>query len=271
MSIIGVDYGSKNITVAQAAGQGDAAGGRKGINIVLNEGSGRFTPNLATFEEQTRLAGAMAQPKMRSNFKNTITLVKRLIGRKYSDPDVQKTLKSVHYKTEQLESDEIGCVVQFEGKRQVFLPEQIVAMQLANVKQFTQKYSGGTVSDIVLSVPVYFTDNQRKAMLDACKIAGLNCYRLINETTATALQYGILRKSRFGEEGTTVLFLDMGYSDFQAAVVTFTTKGMCIKSTASDQNLGSFDIDYRIAEHINEQFMAKNKIDLRKHPKSWIK
>jgi len=270
MSIIGIDYGSMNITVGAAAGMGGGQA-RGGIQIVLNEGSGRFTPNIATFEGDKRDTGAMAKTKERSNYKNTVTNLKRLIGRKYSDPSVQETLKRMYCRTKQLENDDIGIVVNFEGKEQTFLPEQIVAMQLNNIQSFAKKYTNQDVNDVVLSVPMYFTDRQRQAMLDACKIAGIRCYRVINDTTATALSYGILRKKKLSSKPTNVMFLDMGYGDFQVSVVALTDSGMTVKGTAFDANLGGYNFDMLLAEHLNAQFMEKHKIDLRKYPKSWIK
>ena len=239
---------------------------------MLNEGSGRFTPSLATFEGDQRSAGALAAPKQRSNFKNTVTDIKRLIGKKYSDPEVQRIIKHLHYKVKQSETDEIGIVVNFEGKSRTFLPEQIVAMQLANVASFTAEHTKLPVSDMVISVPMYFDEKQRKAMLDACKIAGVPCRRLVNDTTATALSYGILRKKDFTKDKPVrVMFLDMGYNDFQVAIVAFTQDGMRVEGSASDKSLGGFDFDYRLAEFLNSKFMEKVKVDLRQHPKSWIK
>ena len=270
MSIIGVDVGSCNITCAYAAGMGGQ--NRGGIQIVLNEGSGRFTPNLATFDGDSRAAGALAKPKARSNFKNTVTLIKRLIGQKYSDPEVQRILKHVHYKTSQTEQDDVGIHVQFEGKTRVFLPEQIVAFQLANVADFTKEHTKMPVSDMVVSVPSYFNERQRQAMLDACRIAGVPVRRLCNDTTATALSYGILRKKTFtSDKPTRVMFLDMGYMIFECSIVEFTQSGMKVIGSSHDANVGGYFFDYRLAEYLNSKFMEKHKIDLRLYPKSWIK
>ena len=249
-------------------------GGKKnrgGIQIVLNESSSRFTPNIASFDE-SRSAGALAKPKERSNFKNTVTHVKRLIGQKYSDPAVQRILKHVHFKTTQNEDDSVGIVVNFEGKQRTFLPEQIVAFQLANVAEYTKEFTKFPVSDMVVSVPSYFNERQRQAVLDACKISGVPIRRLVNDTTATALSYGILRKKTFSDDKVTrVMFLDMGYMIFECSIVEFTQTGMKVLGSAYDENVGGYFFDYRLAEYLNSKFMEKHKIDLREYPKSWIK
>ena len=144
-------------------------------------------------------------------------------------------------------------------------------MQLANVKSFTETFMKQDVNDVVISVPLYFTNKQRQAMLDAAKIAGLRCYRVINDTTATALSYGILRKKQLIEKPMTVMFMDMGYGDFQVAIVQLDGKGMTVKGTAFDANLGGYNFDERLANFLNKQFVEKHKVDLRQHPKSWIK
>jgi heat shock protein 4 len=210
----------------------------------------------------------------KSNYKNIVTAVKRFIGRKWSETQVQHDLKECTCRTQRLENDEIGFVVNFGGEDKVFTPTQIMAMQLANVQDFTAAYTEKAAGDVVISVPSFFTDAQRRAMLAAAEIAGINCLRLFNETTASALNYGIYKSQKgiFDEEKPQyVMFCDMGHASFQVSIVAFQKGKMEVKATTFDRDLGGRDWDRVIAERLNEEFMEKKGQDLRGVPKSWIK
>ena len=271
MSIIGVDFGTGSFTVANAAGAGAQRGG---ITIVLNEGTSRFTPSLVTFHESKRHIGQLAAPLARAQYKNTVSRIKCFIGRKFSDPYVQHEIKNVDYKVVERENDEIGIEVTHAGETHVFTPTQIFAMQLGNIVSFTQAYSGKKNVEMVITVPAFFTDAQRRAVRDAAAIANVRLLKLINESTATALSYGIFRRGQFNEDPekpTNVMFVDMGDTNFSATVVGFTKQGIQVKGCAYERNVGGYYMDLGIANMMAEQFQAKTKIDIREKPKSFIK
>ncbi len=268
MSIIGIDFGTSNFTVANASGQ------QRGVSIVLNEATSRFTPSLVTFHESKRHVGQLAEPLARVQYQNTITRIKSLIGRKFSDPFVQAELKHIAYNVKQGPNDEIAIEVTHAGKQMTFSPTQILAMQLANIVEFTQAYSQKKNVEATISVPAFFTDAQRRAVRDAAAIANLRVLRIMNESTATALSYGIFRRAQFGEDEekpTHVMFVDMGDTNFSATVVAFTKNGIRVKGCAYEQNIGGFYIDQGIADRMAQEFLAQSKVDIRGIPKSFIK
>lgn len=271
MSIVGVDFGTGSFTVANAAGAGAQRGG---ITIVLNEGTSRFTPSLVTFHESKRHIGQLAAPLARAQFKNTVSRIKCLIGRKFSDPFVQQELKNIDYTVIEQPNDEIGIQVTHDGQTLVFSPTQILAMQLGNLVEFTQAYSGKKNVEMVITVPAFFTDAQRRAVRDAAAIANVRLLKLVNEATATALSYGIFRRAQFSEDEdkpTNVMFVDMGDTNFSATVVAFTKQGIQVKGCAYERNVGGFYIDVGIANRMADQFQEKTKIDIRTKPKAFIK
>eukprot|EP00750_Incisomonas_marina_P006600 INCI14687.1.p1 GENE.INCI14687.1~~INCI14687.1.p1 ORF type:complete len:879 (+),score=202.68 INCI14687.1:124-2760(+) len=271
MSIVGVDFGTGSFTVANAAGAGAQRGG---ITIVLNEGTSRFTPSLVTFHESKRHIGQLAAPLARAQFKNTVSRIKCLIGRKFSDPFVQQELKNIDYTVIEQPNDEIGIQVTHDGQTLVFSPTQILAMQLGNIVEFTQAYSGKKNVEMVITVPAFFTDAQRRAVRDAAAIANVRLLKLVNEATATALSYGIFRRAQFSEDEdkpTNVMFVDMGDTNFSATVVAFTKQGIQVKGCAYERNVGGFYIDVGIANRMADEFEAKTKIDIRTKPKAFIK
>ncbi|KAJ5097349.1 Hsp70 chaperone Hsp88 [Penicillium angulare] len=262
MSVVGIDLGAQSTKIGVAR--------NKGIDIITNEVSNRQTPSLVGFSARSRHIGEAAKTQETSNLKNTIGSLKRLIGRPFDDPDVQLEQR---YNTAPIVDVNglAGVEVNYLGKKEKFSATQLVAMYLTKIKDITSKELRLPVSDVTVSVPAWFTDVQRRAMIDAGDIAGLNVLRLVNDTTATALGYGITKLDLPGpeEKPRRVAFVDIGYSDYTASIVEFRKGELNVKATATDRHFGGRNFDYALTERFADEFKEKYKIDIRTHPKAW--
>lgn len=186
MSVIGIDFGNDSSYVAVAK-----AGG---IETIANDYSLRATPSFVAFAGRNRVLGVAAKNQQVTNMNNTIGNFKELLGRKFDDPRAQEELRSLPYHTEALQDGGIGIRVNYLDEEHVFSPEQITAMLFTKLKEDAFKELKTQINDCVITVPSYFTNAQRQALLDAANISGLNVLRLMNETTATALSYGFYKQ-----------------------------------------------------------------------------
>lgn len=168
---------------------------------------------------------------------------------------------------------QVGVEVTYLGKKEKFTATQLVAMYLGKVKAIAQKEVKLPVSDVVISVPAWFTDVQRRALLDASEIAGLKTLRLINDTTAIALGYGITKLDlpTAEEKPRRVVFVDIGYSNYTCSVVEFRKGELNVKATAWDRHFGGRDFDKALVDHFAEEFKEKFKVDIRSNPKAWAR
>ena len=261
-SVVGIDVGniSSKIGVARA----------RGVDIIANEVSNRSTPSLVSFGQKARALGEPAATAQTSNFKNTIGSLKRLVGRTFQDPEVQEIEKQFINAELVDAKGEVGVKVRFQNEQQVFSATQLMAMYLGKLRDTTSKELGGAgVSDVVLSTPLWFTDAQRRAMLDAAEIAGLNPLRLMNDTTATALGYGITKTDLpDADNPRNVVFCDIGHSSYQVAVVSFVKGQLTVMGTAADRNFGGRDFDRALLLHFADEFKGKYKIDVLSNPKA---
>ncbi|KAJ5574923.1 Heat shock protein hsp88 [Penicillium hetheringtonii] len=264
MSVVGIDLGAQSTKIGVAR--------NKGIDIITNEVSNRQTPSMVGFNARSRHIGEAAKTQETSNLKNTVASLKRLVGRSFNDPDVELEQKFNTAKIVDV-NGLAGVEVDYLGKKEKFTATQLVAMFLTKIKDTTSKELGLPVSDVTISVPAWFTDVQRRAMIDAADIAGLNALRLVNDTTATALGYGITKLDLPGpeEKPRRVAFVDIGYSDYTATIVEFRKGELNVKSTAYDRHFGGRDFDYALTEHFAEEFKEKFKVDIRTHPKAWAR
>ncbi|KAF7713130.1 Heat shock protein 70 [Penicillium ucsense] len=262
MSVVGIDFGAQSTKIGVAR--------NKGIDIITNEVSNRQTPSLVGFNARSRAIGEAAKTQETSNLKNTIGSLKRLIGRSHDDPDVEVE--------KQFNSSNIcevnglaGVEVNYLGKKEKFTATQLVAMYLTKIKDIASKELKLPVSDVTVSVPAWFSDVQRRAMIDAGEIAGLNVLRLVNDTTATALGYGITKLDLPGpeEKPRRVVFVDIGYSDYTASIVEFRKGELNVKATACDRHFGGRNFDQALTERFADEFKEKFKIDIRTNPKAW--
>lgn len=230
------------------------------VEIIANNMGNRTTPSWVSFTENDRLIGDAAKNAYASNPTNTIYDIKRLMGRKYSDPIVQQEIKNLPYKVICAEGDRIKVEVMFKGEKKLFSPEEISSMILVHMKEIAESYLGTEVKDSVITVPAYFNDAQRQATKDAGLIAGLNVLRIINEPTSAAIAYG-LDKVNSNQEKTIVVF-DCGGGTHDVSVLTLDSGIFEVKAVAGNPHLGGEDFDTRLIDFCLEDFKKKNKLDL---------
>ncbi|KAL5972657.1 hypothetical protein ACLOJK_039462 [Asimina triloba] len=263
MSAVGFDVGNSSCVIAAAK--------QRGIDVLLNEESNRETPAVVSFSEKQRLVGPAGAASLMMNPKSTITQIKRLIGLNYRHPDAQEELRGLPFATSEGPDGGILVHVQYVGGTHAFTPVQILGMLLSHLKQVAEKSLESPVSDCVIGIPSYFTDAQRRAYLNAATIAGLKTLRLLHDSTATALGYGIY-KSDFSSSGPTyVVFIDIGHCDTQVSVVAFEVGYMRIVSHAFDRNLGGRDFDEVLVQRFAAEFKEKYQIDVLQNVRASIR
>uniref|UniRef100_A0A1B6FPX4 Uncharacterized protein n=1 Tax=Cuerna arida TaxID=1464854 RepID=A0A1B6FPX4_9HEMI len=265
MSVIGIDFGNESCYVAVAR-----AGG---IETIANDYSLRATPSCVAFSGRNRVLGVAAKNQMVTNMKNTIHGFKRLLGRKYNDPYVRQEMVYLPYNLISNQDGSIGIKVHYLDEDHVFSPEQITAMLLTKLKDTSEVALKTKVNDCVISVPSYFTNAERKALLDAAAIAGLNVLRLFNETTATALAYGIYKQDLPPpeEKPRNVVFVDCGHASLQVSACAFNKGKLKMLACSSDCQLGGRDFDYILAKHFNKEFISKYKVNAENNPRAFLR
>ncbi|CAH2000460.1 unnamed protein product [Acanthoscelides obtectus] len=265
MSVIGIDFGNESCYVAVAK-----AGG---IETIANDYSLRATPSFIAFSEKNRILGVAAKNQQVTNMKNTVYCLKRLLGRKYRDPHVQQELQLLPFTVVEEKGGNIGIKVRYLNEEHTFSPEQCLAMLLTKLKDISANALQTPINDCVISVPSYYTNNERKALLDSAAIAGLNVLRLMNEPTATALSYGIYKQDLPNpeEKARNVVFVDCGHCSLQVSAVAFHKGKLRMLSCSSDPHLGGRDFDMLIADHFCKQFQTKYGIDAKSNPRAFIR
>ncbi len=245
---IGIDLGTTNSCVAvMEAGN---------PTVIANSEGARTTPSIVAFNQQAeRLVGAIAKNQAVTNPDKTIFAVKRLIGKKFNDPEIARVAKILPYKV--IAADNGDAWVEVDGKK--YSPQEISAFILQKMKKTAEDYLGESVTDAVITVPAYFNDAQRQATKDAGRIAGLNVQRIINEPTAAALAYGLDKK---GDRKIAVF--DLGGGTFDISILELGSGVFEVKATNGDTFLGGEDFDLRIVEWMASEFQQKEGIDLRK-------
>ena len=246
--VIGIDLGTTNSCVAIMDG--------KDSKVIENSEGARTTPSMVAFtEENERLVGQPAKRQAVTNPENTVFAVKRLIGRRYEDPTVEKDKGLVPYKITKGGNGDAWVEARGTG----YSPSQISAMILQKMKETAEAYLGEKVEKAVITVPAYFNDAQRQATKDAGKIAGLEVLRIINEPTAAALAYG-LDKTKAG----TIAVYDLGGGTFDVSILEIGDGVFEVKSTNGDTFLGGEDFDLRIVDYLADEFKKEQGVDLRK-------
>lgn len=204
-----------------------------------------------------------------TNLKNTVSGLKRLAGRSINDPDIEIEQS---YLTPPIVdvNGEVGVEVTYRGEKQAFTATQLVAMYLGKIKQTAVAELKAPVSDVVLSVPAWFTDVQRRSLLDAAEIAGLKPLRLINDTTAAALGYGIpkLDLPTAEEKPRRVAFVDIGHSSYTCSIVEFRKGELAVKATACDRHFGGRDFDKALVDHLAKELKGRYKVDIFSNPRT---
>ncbi|RTZ97202.1 MAG: molecular chaperone DnaK, partial [Deltaproteobacteria bacterium] len=245
--IIGIDLGTTNSCVAIMEG-GDA-------KVITNPEGGRTTPSIvAVSDSGERLVGQIAKRQAITNPENTVFGVKRLIGRKFNSPEIQRDVKILPYKLIEASNGDVRIKLRDKD----YSPAEISAFILGNIKKTAEAYLGETVTDAVITVPAYFNDSQRQATKDAGKIAGLNVKRIINEPTAASLAYGLDKKR---EE--TIAVFDLGGGTFDISILEIGEGVFEVKSTNGDTHLGGEDFDLRVIDFLADEFKKDQGIDLR--------
>ncbi len=245
--VIGIDLGTTNSCVAVMEG--------KSAKVIENAEGMRTTPSIVAFTESgERLVGQAAKRQGVTNPENTFYGIKRLIGRRFTDPMVKKETDLVPFKI--IPGDNGDAWVESRGKK--YAPSQISAFILQKMKETAEAYLGETVTEAVITVPAYFNDSQRQATKDAGKIAGLEVLRIINEPTAAALAYGLEKKG----SGTIAVY-DLGGGTFDISVLEIGDGVFEVKSTNGDTFLGGEDFDKRVIDYLADEFKKEQGIDLR--------
>lgn len=245
--VIGIDLGTTNSCVAVMDG--------KNAKVIENAEGARTTPSIVAFTDGgERLVGQPAKRQAVTNPEGTIFAVKRLIGRRFEDPTVEKDKKLVPYAI--VNGDNGDAWVETEGKK--YSPSQISAMILQKMKETAESYLGEKVEQAVITVPAYFNDAQRQATKDAGRIAGLEVLRIINEPTAAALAYGLDKK-----DGKTIAVYDLGGGTFDVSVLEIGDGVFEVKSTNGDTFLGGEDFDMRLVTYFADEFKKEQGIDLK--------
>ncbi|MGR3571482.1 molecular chaperone DnaK [Brevirhabdus sp.] len=245
--VIGIDLGTTNSCVAIM----DGAQPR----VIKNSEGARTTPSIVGYTDDERLVGQPAKRQAVTNPDNTVFAVKRLIGRRFDDPDIAKDKKNLPY--EVVDGGNGDAWVKVHGEK--FSPAQVSALILQKMKETAESYLGEDVAQAVITVPAYFNDAQRQATKDAGKIAGLEVLRIINEPTAAALAYGLDRK-----ETKTIAVYDLGGGTFDITILEIDDGLFEVKSTNGDTFLGGEDFDMRIVNYLADEFKKENGVDLTK-------
>lgn len=245
--VIGIDLGTTNSCVAIRE--------QKETVVITNPEGGRTTPSVVAVNESgERLVGQIAKRQAITNPENTVFGVKRLIGRKFDSPAVQKEKKNLPYTIEKASNGDIRIKIQDKQ----FSPAEVSSYILGHIKRYAEDYLGETVTDAVITVPAYFDDSQRQATKDAGKIAGLNVLRIINEPTAASLAYGLDKKS-----DEKIAVFDLGGGTFDVSILEIGDGVFEVKATNGDTQLGGDDFDLRIIDYLADEFRKESGIDIR--------
>ncbi|KAF8544832.1 heat shock protein 70 family, partial [Trichophaea hybrida] len=265
MSVVGVDFGTLATTIAVAR--------NRGVDVITNEVSNRSTPSLVAFGPKSRYVGEAAKTQEISNLKNTVSNFKRLAGRKFNDPEIEIEKNFIAADLVEARNGDVGVKVKYQGQDEVFSATQLMAMYLTKIKATASAELKLPVSDVVLSVPPWFTDPQRRSIMDAAEIAGLKLLRLMNDTTATALGWGITKLDlpTGDETPRRVCFIDIGHSNYTVSIVAFKKGELTVLATAFDRHLGGRNIDKALIDHFAGVFKDKYKIDIYTNAKAYFR
>ncbi|KAL9305503.1 putative mediator of RNA polymerase II transcription subunit 37b [Arabidopsis thaliana] len=254
-TVIGIDLGTTYSCVGVYH--------NKHVEIIANDQGNRITPSWVAFTDTERLIGEAAKNQAAKNPERTIFDPKRLIGRKFDDPDVQRDIKFLPYKV----VNKYGkpyIQVKVKGEEKLFSPEEISAIILTKMKETAEAFLGKKIKDAVITVPAYFNDAQRQATKDAGAIAGLNVVRIINEPTGAAIAYGLDKKG--GESN--ILVYDLGGGTFDVSILTIDNGVFEVLSTSGDTHLGGEDFDHRVMDYFIKLVKKKYNKDISKDHKA---
>ncbi|KAK3214648.1 hypothetical protein GRF29_19g864695 [Pseudopithomyces chartarum] len=255
--VIGIDLGTTYSCV------GIMKNGK--VEIMVNDQGNRITPSWVAFTDEERLVGDAAKNQYASNPHRTIFDIKRLIGRKFNEKEVQNDIKHFPFKVIG-KNGQPRVQVEVQGSEKTFTPEEVSAMVLGKMKEVAESYLGETVKNAVVTVPAYFNDAQRAATKDAGTIAGLNVLRVVNEPTAAALAYGLDKQDDKKERQ--VLVYDLGGGTFDVSILAIEEGVFEVQSTAGDTHLGGEDFDNRVIAHFVKKYNKDKSVDITKDAKT---
>ena len=254
---IGIDLGTTYSCVGVFRGK---------IDIIPNELGTRTTPSVVAFTPQERLVGDAAKNNITKNVENTIYDAKRLIGRRFDDPIVQRDKKLWPFKLEkEPNSDRPQYVIQYKGETKRYFPEQISAMILEKLKKNAEDFLGSPVEKAIITVPAYFNDSQRQATKDAGKIAGLKVQRVMNEPTAAAIAYGLETNCKGPKN---ILVFDFGGGTLDISILKIENSQYKVLAVSGDTHLGGEDIDNILTNYLIKEFEEKTGINVSNNKKA---
>jgi heat shock protein 5 len=254
-TVIGIDLGTTYSCV------GVMQNGK--VEIIANDQGNRITPSYVAFTDEERLVGDAAKNQYAANPTRTIFDIKRLIGRKFDDKDVQKDAKNFPFKIVNKDSKPV-VKVEVNKSPKIFTPEEVSAMVLGKMKEIAEGYLGKKVTHAVVTVPAYFNDAQRQATKDAGTSAGLNVLRVVNEPTAAAIAYGL---DKTGDERMVIVY-DLGGGTFDVSLLSIDNGVFEVLATAGDTHLGGEDFDHRVMDYFVKQYNKKHNVDVSKDLKA---
>lgn len=253
---IGIDLGTTNSCVAYYSEQGK-------VEIIANDQGNRTTPSYVTYTDEERLVGDASKNVSVENLDNTIYDVKRLIGRKFKDREVQEDIKNMAYKVVD-RGNQPMIKVNYMKKERYFRPEEVSSVILSYLKTIAENAIGKEVKNAVITVPAYFNDSQRQATKDAGKVAGLNVLRIINEPTAAAMAYGLDKKN-----DCKVLVFDLGGGTFDVSLLQIGGDNVFqVLATAGDTHLGGEDFDNALAKYLSQEYHRLTTVDIRQNQRA---
>jgi L1 cell adhesion molecule like protein len=253
---IGIDLGTCNSCVAVYQG------GKS--EVITSDTGNRTVPSMVAFSGNERFVGDAAKNQASSNPNNTIYEVKRLIGKKFDDPEVQSDIKILSYKVVD-KQNKPHIEVDYMGEKKHYTPEEISAMILEKMKQIAEDYLGKQVKKAVITVPAYFNDAQRQSTKDAATIAGLDCIRIINEPTSACLAYGFDKNINKEQN---LLIYDLGGGTFDVSLLSVEDGVFEVKAVSGDTHAGGADADAKLVNYVAEEFKKKTKLDIKNNSKA---
>ncbi|NXG59205.1 HS74L protein, partial [Hemiprocne comata] len=222
---------------------------------------------------KTRAIGNAAKSQIVTNVKNTLHGFKKLHGRAFEDPYIQSERAKLPYELQKMPNGSVGVKVRYLDEERLFAIEQITGMLLAKLKETSESALKKPVADCVISVPSFFTDAERRSVMAAAQIAGLNCLKLMNETTAVALAYGIYKQDlpALEEKPRNVVFVDMGHSAYQVSICAFNKGKLKVLATTFDPFLGGRNFDEALVDYFSEEFRTKYKLNVKENPRALLR
>uniref|UniRef100_A0A452VDB0 Heat shock protein family A (Hsp70) member 4 like n=1 Tax=Ursus maritimus TaxID=29073 RepID=A0A452VDB0_URSMA len=264
MSVVGIDLGFLNCYIAVARSGG--------IETIANEYSDRCTP-IVFILHLLNIGKNVYCQQIVTNVRNTIHGFKKLHGRSFDDPIVQTERIRLPYELQKMPNGSAGVKVRYLEEERPFAIEQVTGMLLAKLKETSENALKKPVADCVISIPSFFTDAERRSVMAAAQVAGLNCLRLMNETTAVALAYGIYKQDLppLDEKPRNVIFIDMGHSAYQVSVCAFNKGKLKVLATTFDPYLGGRNFDEALVDYFCEEFKTKYKINVKENSRALLR